>query len=267
MILGALAGDMIGSPYEFGNIKTTEFPLFIEDSHFTDDSVMTLAIADGLMEAAEDIQPITYSLVSCMRTLGRKYPNAGYGDRFAGWLDDPLNRPFPYRSWGNGAGMRVSPVAWAYDSLDLVEFVAAETAKVTHNHAEGVRGAQAIAGCTYLARIGKGNDEIRGYVRNQIGYALDFTLDGIRDEYSFDVSCQGSVPQAIEAFLESDGFEDAVRKAVSIGGDSDTIGAMTASIAQGRYGVPEDIERVVRARLPEDLLEINDRFCTLFDVR
>lgn len=267
MLLGALAGDMIGSPYEFGNIKTTDFPLFIEDSHFTDDSVMTLAIADGLMEAAEDIQPITYSLVLSMRRLGQKYPNAGYGAKFADWLEDSMNRPFPYRSWGNGAGMRVSPVAWAYDSLDLVEFVAAETAKATHNSVEGVRGAQAIAGCTYLARIGKGDDEIRGYVRNRIGYALDFTLDGIRANYEFDVSCQGSVPQAIEAFLESDGFEDAVRKAVSIGGDSDTIGAMTASIAQGRYGVPDEIEKVVRTLLPEDLLEINDRFCTLFDVR
>ena len=267
MILGALAGDMIGSPYEFGNIKTTEFPLFDGDnSYFTDDSVMTLAIAEGLMAANDDIQPITYALVEAMRTLGRKYPNAGYGGRFMQWLEDPLKRPYPYRSWGNGSGMRVSPVAWAYDSLELVEYVAGESAKVTHNHIEGVRGAQAIAACVFMARKGADNDAIRGYVRERFGYPLDFTLDGIRDEYVFDVSCQGSVPQAIEAFLEGEGFEDVVRKAVSIGGDSDTIGAMTASIAQGRYGVPDSIEVEVRKRLPADLLEINDRFCQAFSV-
>ena len=266
MILGAIAGDMIGSPYEFWNIKTTEFPLFVDRSCFTDDSVMTLAVADGLMNANDDAQPITYALVSSMRRFGRKYPDAGYGGRFLGWLEDPANSPLPYRSWGNGAGMRVSPVAWAYDNLELVEFVAAESAKVTHNHIEGIRGAQAIAACTFMARKGADNSSIRVYVRSRFGYQLDFTLDEIRDEYTFDVSCQGSVPQAIEAFLEGDGFEDAVRKAVSIGGDSDTIGAMTASIAQARYGVPDSIEAEVRRRLPEDLLSINDRFCSVFEV-
>ena len=264
MILGALAGDMSGSPYEFNNIKTTDFPLFTEWSEFTDDSVMTLAVADALLSSADDAQPLSYALVESMRRLGKRYPNAGYGGRFARWLEDPLAHPRPYKSWGNGSGMRVSPVAWAFGSLELVEYVAAETAKVTHNAPEGICGAQAIAACAFMARTGCANDEIRSYVRERFGYALDFTLDDIRPTYVFDVSCQGSVPQAIEAFLESSSFEDAVRLAVSIGGDSDTIAAMTASIAQARYGVPEDIEQAVRSRLTPDLLEVNDRFCAAY---
>lgn len=265
-ILGAIAGDTIGSVFEFSNVKSTDFPLFSDWTEFTDDTVMTLAVADAIMKSEDNAQPISYAFVESMRELGRQYPNAGYGGRFASWLESGLAHPRPYNSWGNGSGMRVSPVAWAYDTLELVEYVAAESAKVTHNHPEGVKGAQAIAGCTYLARIGKSNDEIRDYACSHYGYTLDFTLDEIRDGYVFDVSCQGSVPQAIEAFLESADFENAIRLAISIGGDSDTIGAMTGAIAQGRYGVPIEIEEDVRSRLPEELLAINDRFCSAYSV-
>ncbi|MBQ3302811.1 MAG: ADP-ribosylglycohydrolase family protein [Eggerthellaceae bacterium] len=267
MILGALVGDVIGSPYEFGNIKTEDFDLFTPRCRYTDDSVMTLAVADALMRSADEGQPISYALVESMCRLGRARLNVGYGSKFMRWLESPEAFPRPYNSWGNGSGMRVSAVAWAFDSLDVVEFVAAETAKVTHNHPEGIRGTQAVAACGFMARTGASKGDIREYVRERFGYALDFTLASIRDDYSFDVSCQGSVPQAIEAFLESDGFEDAVRKAVSIGGDSDTIGAMAASIAQGAYGVPSDIEDAARMCLDEEMLAINDRFCSKYGVR
>ena len=263
MILGAIVGDTIGSCYEFNNVKTTEFPLFTKRTTFTDDTVMTLAVAEALMDADQAAQPISYALVDSMQRLGRRYPHAGYGGRFMRWLDERNAHPRPYGSWGNGSAMRVSPAAWAFDSLELVEHVAAETAKVTHNAPEGICGAQATAACIFMARTGSTNDQIRTYVRERFGYSLDFTLDEIRDDYAFDESCQGTVPQAIEAFLEGEGFEDTVRKAISIGGDSDTIAAIAASIAQGRYGVPADLEREVRARLTGDLIEINDRFCTL----
>ena len=268
MILGAIVGDIVGSRYEFWNTKTTDFPLFSRDSRYTDDSVMTLAVARALMRAEDEGYPLSYAFAECMRELGRAYPDAGYGGKFRKWLRSAEAYPQPYNSWGNGSAMRVSPVAWAFDTLELVEFVATESAKVTHNHPEGIRGAQAIATCTYLVvRAGLSKDEIRAFVRERYGYALDFTLDEIRDAYEFDVSCQGSVPQAIEAFLESESFEDAVRRAVSIGGDSDTIGAMTASIAQGFYGVPAEIEQAARQRLDTIQLEINDAFCERFDVK
>ena len=263
-LLGAIAGDVVGSVYEFHNVKTQDFPLLVDESTFTDDSVMTLAVADGLMSAFDGGEPITSALVRSMQELGRRYPGAGYGGRFERWLAS--RSPQPYNSWGNGSAMRVSPAAWACDTLETAELIAAETAKVTHNHPEGIRGAQATAACILLSRTGESNEAIAEYVRDRFGYALDFTLEEIRAGYSFDVSCQGSVPQAIEAFLESDGFEDSIRKAVSIGGDSDTIAAITASIAQGRYGIPPGIEAAIRLRLSDDLLEINDRFCERFGV-
>ena len=267
MILGAIVGDTVGSIYEFDNVKREDFAFLTPESTFTDDSVMTLAVANALMETFEGRRPISDALVDSMRDLGNGYPGRGYGGNFAAWLYSETGHPGPYNSWGNGSAMRVSPVGWACDSIEAAEIVAAETAKVTHNHVEGIRGAQVTAACVLLARQGATNDEIRETVQTRYGYGLDFTLDEIRPGYTFDVSCQGSVPQAIEAFLESDGFEDAVRKAVSIGGDSDTIGAIAASIAQGRYGVPRQIEDDVRNRLAPELLDINDRFCSIYEVR
>ena len=256
-ILGAIVGDVVGSVYEFNNIKSEDFPLFLENSFFTDDSVMTLAVAQAIMDAAAG-QPISFALVDRMQELGNRYPGAGYGGRFQKWLGSA--DPTPYNSWGNGSAMRVSPAGWVSDSLDAVELLAAETAKVTHNHEEGIRGAVATAGCILLARKGASNDEVRAYVE-KCGYVLDFTIEQIRPTYSFTESCQGSVPQAIQAFLESSSFEDTIRKAVSIGGDSDTIAAIAASIAQARYGVPDAIALEVRSRLAPDLLEINNQFC------
>lgn len=266
MILGAAAGDIVGEIYEFNNLRSEEFPLFAEESTFTDDTVMTYAVADALLRAFDEGEPISTALIECMREYGRRHPMRGYGFRFDNWLHSDRTHPEPYNSWGNGSAMRVSPAAWVCSTLESVEFVAAETAKVTHNHPEGIRGAQATASCIYLARIGTSNDDIRTFVSTRYGYDMDFTLDQIRPTYEFVESCQGSVPQAIEAFLESDGFEDAIRKAISIGGDSDTIGAIAASIAQGRYGVPDEIEAEVRPRLTSDLLAINDRFCERFEV-
>ena len=270
MILGAIVGDICGSPYEFGYnetgpMKDYDFPLFSEQGYFTDDSVMTLAVADALLKSyVESSQPLSYALVQSMRDLGRRYPRVGYGERMMNWLESPFAHPRPIMSLGNGSGMRVSPAAWAFDSLGEVELAAAETAKVTHNHPEGIRGAQAIAACIFLARQGNGKQAIRDYVQERFGYALDFTLDEIRPTYGFDATCPGSVPQAITAYLESTGFEDAIRLAVSLGGDADTIGAMTASIAQAEYGIPAWIEAEARKRLPADLLEVNDRFCEVY---
>ncbi len=262
-ILGALAGDVIGSTYEFHNVKRTDFELLPPGSSFTDDSVMTLAVAQALMDSREGT-PLSTALVERMRELGAAHPNAGYGGKFAKWLC--AESAAPYNSWGNGSAMRVSPAGWFCQSLEAVEFVAAETAKVTHNHPEGIRGAATTAGCILLARNGASNEGIAAYA-TKCGYSLEFTLDDIRPTYTFDVSCQGSVPQAIKAFLESTGFEDAIRKAVSIGGDSDTIAAIAASIAQGRYGVPLDISTQIRARLTPDLLAANDAFCVAYQVR
>lgn len=265
MLLGAIAGDVIGSRFEFNNLKSEEFDLFEETSIPTDDSFMTLAVAEALIETIDNNQPISRALVASMRSIGRAHPDGGYGTRFSRWLFGDAE-PAPYDSWGNGSAMRVSPVAWALDSLELIEFVAAETAKVTHNHPEGIKGAQATAGCIYLARHSAENADIAWYARERFGYDLDFTLDDVRNEFEFDESCQGTVPFALKVFLEADGFEQTARKAVSIGGDSDTLAAIACSVAHARYGVPKEIEKVVKDRLSDDLLELNDRFCERFGV-
>ena len=262
-MLAAIIGDTVGSTYEWHNIKTTEFPLFSPNSTFTDDSVMTIAVAHALTNAAHaGHEPSHSELAHLMQSYGRMYPDAGYGGRFYKWLRSPY--PKPYNSYGNGSAMRVSPVAWVSDDMETVQRLARKTAEVTHNHPEGIKGAQAIAGCILLARQGASNDDIRAWVEQEHGYYLGFTLDEIRPLYSFDVSCQGSVPQAIVAFLESTDFESAIRLAVSIGGDTDTIAAMAASIAQGRYDVPGWIAEETARRLPEHLLSVTNRFCARF---
>ena len=263
-MLGAIIGDIVGSTREWHNIKTEDFELVPKGSRFTDDTVMTLAVAEWLM-TDPDHQPET--LVACMQRLGRKYPHAGYGKLFSRWLMS--DNPQPYNSFGNGSAMRVSPVGLYANSLEEALKLARITSSVSHNHPEGIKGAQAIAGCVFLKKNASwgGEEEIRQFITEKIGYNLDFNLDDIRNAYGFDVTCQGSVPIAIKAYLERGGYpaEKALRLAISMGGDSDTIGAMTASIAGAdRYccgrGFQPDVVNQCRALLPADLLDINDRF-------
>lgn len=238
-MFGAIIGDMAGSIYEWNNIKTKDFPLFKKSCFPTDDSIMTIAVAKAILEADGNNEDLQDLAVKWMQKIGRQYPNCGYGGRFDKWMfsDDPE----PYGSFGNGAAMRVSPCGWAGKSLEETRELSYAVTCVTHDHPEGIKGAEATACAIYLARTGSSKDGIREFIEDGY-YKLDFTLDEIRPDYTFDVTCQGSVPQAIEAFLESDSFEDAIKSAVSIGGDSDTIAAITGSIAEAFYGVPELIK-------------------------
>ena len=261
-MLGALAGDIIGSPYEFYNTKSMDFELFTEWTKFTDDSVMTLAVAKWLIEDAEHS---ARHLIRCMQELGRRYPRAGYGGNFDWWLRQ--ENPQPYNSWGNGAGMRVSPVGLYAKTLDDALVLAEISASVSHNHQEGIKGAQAIAASVFLCKDGKSKQEIKEYVEETFGYNLSRTIDDIRPNYYFDVSCQGSVPEAIIAFLEGNSFEEVIRLAISIGGDSDTIGCMAGAIAACRYPIPDDIAKRCDSLLTEDLRDMKDRFCDFIDKR
>jgi len=224
-MLGAIIGDYIGSIYERFNRKSTEFPLFRDDCRFTDDTILTLAVADAFMNKKD--------YAATIAEYARKYPLAGYGGSFINWLDSPNLKP--YNSWGNGSAMRVSSIGWLCNNYEEVLLEAKRSAEVTHNHPEGIKGAQAIAACVFWARTGYSKTQIRTDVYVNFGYDLNRTLDEIRPTYEFDVSCQGSVPEAIIAFLESDNFEDCIRKAISIGGDSDTIAAMAGGIAEAFY--------------------------------
>ena len=255
-MLGALVGDIIGSPYEFYNTKSMDFELFTKWTKFTDDSVMTLAVAKWLMEDGEHSPR---HLIRCMQELGRRYPRAGYGGNFSCWLRQ--ENPQPYNSWGNGAGMRVSPVGLYAKTLDEALELARITASVSHNHPEGIKGAQAIAASVYLCKEGQSKQKIKEYVEQTFGYNLSRTVDEIRPNYAFDVSCQGSVPEAIIAFLEGNSFEEVIRLAISIGGDSDTIGCMAGAIAACRYPIPDDIAEKCDVYLTEDLRDIMDSFC------
>lgn len=245
---GAIAGDIIGSVYEFDNIKTTDFPLFTNESDYTDDTIMTVAVADWLLNGGD--------LAKVMQRYGREYPypTGGYGGRFSGWLRE--KDPLPYNSWGNGSAMRVSAVGWMFDSLEKTLEVAKETAVVTHNHPEGIKGAQATAAAIYLARTGKSKQDIKQYIETTFSYDLGRTCDEIRPFYRFNESCQGTVPEAIIAFLDSSDFENAICLAVSLGGDSDTLACITGGIAEAFYGIPEDIKLEVKKRIPEKFNEI-----------
>ena len=252
-MLGAIIGDIVGSPYEFNNINTTDFPLFSDKSRFTDDTVMTMAVAEALMEGEE-----SENYVTSMKKYGTLYLNAGYGGRFRKWLASSDIEP--YNSYGNGSAMRVSPVAWWFGTLEDVEKGAEVSAAVTHNHPEGIKGAQAAAAVIFLARKGESKDAIRNYIVSKYGYNLHRTLKKIRPTYKFDGSCQGTVPEAIIAFLESTEFVDAIRKAISLGGDSDTLAAITGSIAEAAYGVPEYTKKQVLTKLDETLLSVFTRW-------
>jgi ADP-ribosylglycohydrolase len=255
---GAILGDIIGSPYEFdrGN-KSKDFPLFSKDSTITDDTVMTIAVAEAFMGAPDNEVIIKQRLIDAMHKYGNAFPDAGYGGRFAMWLF--LDGTAPYNSFGNGSAMRVSCVAWLYDDLDTVRRMARLSAEVTHNHPEGVKGARAVTAAIFMARQGASILEIRDHI-HETYYPLDFTLREIRPSYTFDVSCQGSVPQAIVAFLESKNFEDAIRNAISLGGDSDTIAAIAGSIAEAYYGVPQFMRRKVVNWLDSALWNVVEAF-------
>jgi ADP-ribosyl-[dinitrogen reductase] hydrolase len=255
-VIGAIVGDIVGSIYEFNNIKSKDFPLFGDGCEFTDDSIMTIATMQALMNGAT-----AQDFITAYQTLGNKYPSS-YGNRFQGWLVD--KDPQPYNSWGNGSAMRVSPVAWFYDDLADVERVAEVSASVTHNHPEGIKGAQATAAAIFMARTGKSKQEIKSYIEKKYGYLLDFSLGDIRNSYSFDESCEGTVPQAIVAFLESTDFEDSIRNAVSLGGDSDTLAAITGSIAEAFYGVPANISTESLGYLSDELSAIVSGFSAIF---
>ena len=250
-MLGAIVGDIVGSPYEFDRRRdeahSMNFPLVLEEvSHFTDDTVLTLAVADALMNVipkrggSADGGKFREAVKESMRKFARHYPHAGYGARFSYWL--LKGNPQPYNSFGNGSAMRVSPVAWAFDDLGTVERFAEISAEVSHNHPEGIKGAQATASAIFLARTGKTKPEIRQYITERYGYDLSRTLDDIRPTYHHVETCQETVPEAITAFLEGNSFEDVTRKAVSLSGDSDTLTAIACSITEGMYGIPDEID-------------------------
>ena len=258
---GAILGDVIGSPYEFdrGN-KSKDFPLFSPKSHFTDDTVMTIAVAEVFLDddLMMDEATIRQRLTESMQRYGKLYPRAGYGGMFRHWLKS--DNPQPYGSYGNGSAMRVSSVAWLFDDLGLVRLMARLSAEVTHNHPEGIKGAEATAAAIFLARTGHRKAEIKAYIEGQFGFDLSRTCDEIRPSYHHVESCQETVPEAITAFLEGESFENAIRTAVSLGGDCDTLTCIAGAIAEGFYGVPEDLKQECRNRLPEQLLEVLQKF-------
>lgn len=250
-MLGAIAGDIIGSVYEANPIKTTDFPLFSKYSRFTDDTVLTVATAQALMKG--------FDYATAYRRFGRAYPRAGYGATFINWL--MIDDAPPYNSWGNGSAMRVGPVGFARDLVEDVLQEAKKSAAVTHNHPEGIKGAQATALAIFMGRKGDTKDDIRLVISQKFGYNLNQTIEAIRPTYFFDVSCQGSVPQAIIAFLQSDDVESAIRLAVSLGGDSDTLACIAGAIAHAYYNdISPEIVNGVRSRLPREFLLILAEF-------
>ncbi|VDN47257.1 ADP-ribosylglycohydrolase [Petrocella atlantisensis] len=266
-MIGAIIGDIVGSRFEFDNHRSTEFELFTEDCFITDDSIMTLAVAKAIMETDKSflseqiynrqeenyLDRLSVNVVAVMQEIGKNYPDCGYGGSFGVWIFS--NNPQPYGSYGNGAAMRISPVCKIAQSVDEVKLLSKAITGISHNHQEGIKGAEATAMAAYLAKTGYNKELIRKYIEEHY-YALKFTLDEIRDSYIFNETCQETVPQAIKAFLESESFEDAIRKAISIGGDSDTVAAITGGIAEVYYGVPEKLIEKALTYMDDNLLEI-----------
>ena len=270
-MFGAIIGDIVGSRFEFNDHKSKEFDLFGGDDilpipcEYTDDSVMTIAVADALLEfdAVDDDEAFKKTLIGKMHHHGRKRMNAGFGKRFYEWLRTSSTEA--YNSYGNGSAMRAAPAGWVADSLEETERIAGLTAEVTHNHPEGVKGAQALAAAVWLARMGRSKDEIRTYIEDRYyPEAFSRSLDEIRPDYEFDVSCQGTVPVAMEAFYESADFEDALRCAVSVGGDSDTLADITAAMAEAFYGIPDDIRAAAMTFLDDEMRDVVKRFSDRF---
>ena len=260
-MIGAILGDIIGSPYEFDRgSKTKVFPLFSRYSTYTDDTVMTIAVADAFLpvQPGMDDDTIRQRVVAKMQKYGRLYPHAGYGGRFRHWLRD--RHPQPYNSWGNGSAMRVSSVGWLFADLETVRRMARLSADVTHNHPEGIKGAEAVASAIFLARTGSTKAEIKAYIEENFHYDLSRTCDEIRPNYRHVESCQETVPEAITAFLEGASFEGVIRTAVSLGGDCDTLTCIAGSIAEAFYGVPEELKEECRSRLPKELLVVLTQF-------
>ena len=261
---GAILGDMVGSPYEFdmGN-KSKDFEMWNRRVRFTDDTVMTIAVADAIMSVGVDSEEkeIKDVLVKKMQAWGRRYPNSDYGGRFIFWLGS--REPRPYGSYGNGSAMRVSSVGWFYDTIEKTREVARWTAEVTHNHPEGIKGAEATASVIFLARNGASKEEIKDYVIQKFGYDLSRSCDEIRPGYHHDESCQKTVPEAITAFLEGENFEDVIRTAVSLGGDCDTLTCIAGGMAEAFYGIPEEMRTEMRVRLEADMLKVLGEFDVL----
>ncbi len=254
-MIGAIIGDIAGSVYEFDNTVEVDFELLPQSSFFTDDTVLTVATAECILKKGD------FALY--YKNYFRKYPGRGYGAMFEQWgLSESLK---PYNSFGNGSAMRVSPAGFAFNDMAAVLSKAKESAESTHNHPEGIKGAQAIAACIFMARHKEKKELIKRFAEEKFGYDLNFTLDEIRADYSFDETCQGSVPQAIKAFLESDGFEDTIRRAITTGGDSDTIACMAGGIAEAYYGVPKQLKKQALAKLDESLAAIIEEFYAMTD--
>lgn len=248
-MIGAIAGDVIGSVYETVAVKTKDFPLFTKRSKFTDDTVLTIAVADCIINKKD--------YAKTLQDYALKYPKKKYGARFMQWMF--YENPQPYNSFGNGSAMRVSAIGFYYDNLEKVLTEAEKSSAITHNHSEGIKGAKAVAAAIFLAKIGKSKEEIKQFISNTFHYDLDRNLDAIRTHYDFDVTCQGSVPESIIAFLESNSYEDALRNAISLGGDSDTMACIAGGIAEAFYKhIPTEIIEETRARLNEEFLKVID---------
>lgn len=264
-MIGAILGDIIGSRFEFDRgDKTKDFTLFTYESEYTDDTVMTVAVAEALLKTygmsltSLDEKKVKDDLINSMKKWGRKYPFAGYGGRFIGWIMGDSTEP--YNSFGNGSAMRVSPAGWLYDTLEETRKVARWTAEVTHNHPEGIKGAESVAAVMFLARTGHSKEEIREYVTREFGYDLSRTCDEIRPLYHHVESCQETVPEAMTAFFEGESFEDVIRTAVSLGGDCDTLTDIAGAMAEAFYGVPDELISECFMRLPDDMRKVLDEF-------
>jgi len=249
-MIGAVVGDIVGSTYEFSPVKTKDFKLFPKNSRFTDDTVLTMAIAKSILDNEEYLKNIV--------EFGLKYPNAGYGGFFRKWLREKEHKP--YNSWGNGSAMRVSPIGFAFDTKERVLKEAKKSAQITHNHPEGIKGAKAVAVAIFMAKKGATKTQIRDEIAKEFKYNLNRSVEEIRKNYSFEVSCQKSVPESIICFLDSNSFEDAIRNAISLGGDADTMASISGAIAEAFYGVPKDLKKRAYEFLPDEFIEILERF-------
>ena len=252
-MLGTIIGDIVGSRFEWDNNRSKDFEFFTDKCFATDDSIMSLAVAKAILESKKDYRDPPENSIKYMLLIGRNYPDCGYGGSFYGWIFSDNSQP--YNSYGNGSAMRISSVGFASESLEETKRLSELVTNVSHNHPEGIKGAEATAVCIYMARDGKTIEEIKKYIIDNY-YNIDFTLDEIRDTYKFNETCQDTVPQALEAFFESKNFEDAIRNAISIGGDSDTVAAICGGIAEAYYGVPKDLRNKALKFLNKELTEI-----------